>query len=272
MKKLFNIALVGLLFLGLQSCSDSNSVFPEPDLSAVNDEIAVNRVYEDMDNYTLTVLESSGLGARIMASQNESICAGVDINVNRDTKKIIVDFGQGCTSSSGITRKGKVILDYTGNFLFPGASVTTTFDGYEVEGLKVEGRRKITNTGIDLINSKVNLTVEVNNGKVTWPDNTFVSFNSEQVRSVSLGSQGYQIEITGTANGKGRAGANFNSSTISPLTVTQDCVDSGVLIPSRGVLGFVSGGAEVRIDYGTGTCDKTVILTYPGGSNEITFD
>ena len=73
-----------------------------------------------------------------------------------------------------------------------------------------------------------------------------MSFNSEQVRQVSLGSQGYQIEITGTANGKGRAGANFNSSTISPLTVTQDCVDSGVLIPSSGVLGFVSGGAEVR--------------------------
>lgn len=132
-------------------------------------------------------------------------------------KKIIVDFGAGCTSPNGVVRKGKILLSYTGsNFLFPGTSIVTTFEGYEVNGLKIQGTRTITNGGIDLLNSKVTLNVKIENGLITWPDNQTVTYSSTQVRQVSLGSSGYEVSVTGTASGKSREGFDYTATVLEP--------------------------------------------------------
>ena len=82
------------------------------------------------------------------------------------TKKIIIDFGTGCTSAEGVVRKGKVLLTYSGNLAFPGSTIITSFEGYEVNVLKLEGTRVLTNTGINLATSTITMTVKVENGNV----------------------------------------------------------------------------------------------------------
>lgn len=268
----FSFAILILLSVVLVSCSDSGDQDPaEPSLALVDDEFAINAAYEDLDFLTLDVLQSSGLGLRTLAVAD--LCTNTIVTHNEAAKKITVDFGAGCTSPNGVTRKGKVILSYTGtNFLFPGTAITTTFEGYEVDGLKVQGTRTITNGGIDLLKNKVTLNVKVENGLITWPDNTSVTYSSTQVRQVTLGAGGYEASITGTASGKSREGFDYTAATTEPLIVNEDCARTGVSVPSSGVLAFTFQGIAVSANYGSGTCDKVIDITYPGGSKQITLD
>lgn len=274
MKKSFNLFfLVGLVALISSSCgSDPTDELPEPDLSVVDDDVQINRNFEDLDNYTLTVLEENGLGARIFKSQLDEICEGVDILVDQENRRIVIDFGESCINDEGVERKGVVTLEYSGNFLFPGATVVTTFDGYEVDGLKIEGTRSILNSGIDLANNQISLAVSVENGVITWPDGSSATYESDQVRNVQLGNDGYEISITGTATGTSRSGIAYTSLVQSALEVNQPCVESGVWIPSAGIMVFDYENSTVTADFGTGACDRTLTLTYPGGSQEITVD
>jgi hypothetical protein len=275
MQKLFSIptlAFLGLILLMQFSCSDdTDPVKQELSLAVVEDEFVINAAYEDLDFLTLDVLQSSGLGFRTQSKAD--LCVSAEVTNDVNSKKIIIDFGTGCTSPNGVIRKGKILLSYTGsNFLFPGTSITAAFDGYEVNGLKIKGIRTITNAGIDLLKSKVTLNVKIENGIVTWPDNSSVTFSSTQIRQVSLGASGYEATITGTASGKSREGINYTATVVEPLVIKEDCAKKGIFVPSSGIMAFAYQGVEVSADYGAGACDKIVKLIYPGGSKEITLD
>lgn len=266
------IVFIGALLLTQQSCeSNEDPIAPEPSLNLIEDEFTINSSYEDLDFLTLDILQRSGLGLRTQSVAD--VCANTNINHDQSAKKITVDFGAGCTSPNGVIRKGKMILTYTGtNFLFPGTSIVTTFDGYEVNGLKIQGSRTITNAGLDLINNKVTLNVKIENGVITWPDNSSVTYSSNQIRQVTLGSAGYEVSATGTASGKSREGFDYTAAVSTPLVIKEDCARTGVYVPSSGVLAFTFQGIGASVDYGSGTCDKVVVLTYPGGTKEFTLD
>jgi hypothetical protein len=275
MQKLLSIPSLTLLslFLLMQfSCSeDTNPTEEDLSLAVVEDEFKINAAYEDLDFLTLDVLQSSGLGLRTQSKAD--LCASAAVTHDMNSKKIIIDFGSGCTSPNGVIRKGKILLSYTGsNFLFPGTSISATFDGYQVNGLKIQGIRTITNGGIDLINSKVTLNVKIENGIITWADNSSVTYSSTQVRQVSLSASGYEATVTGIATGKSREGNNYTAAVVEPLLIKEECAKKGIFIPSSGIVSFNYKGAEVSVNYGSGTCDKVVNLTFPGGSKQITLD
>ncbi len=275
MKKInsfLSFAFLGALLLTQVACENTNDpIVPETNLDLVEDEFVINAAFEDLDFLTLDVLQSSGLGLRTTGIAD--ICANTVVTHDESAKKITVDFGAGCTSPNGVVRKGKVILAYSGtNFLFPGTSIVTTFEGYEVNGLKVQGTRTITNGGIDLINSRVTLNVKIENGVVTWPDNSSVTYTSTQIRQVSLGSAGYEVSATGTSSGISRKGFEYAATVTESLIIKEDCARTGVYVPSSGVLSFTFLGITASVDYGSGTCDKVVVVTYPGGTKELTLD
>jgi hypothetical protein len=277
MKNFFDSCGMGtLLFLVFfhTSCnSDSEEILQEPDLTIVNDDYFISKVFEDVDNITLTALNNSGLGVRMTEDISiTEICATAKASLDETGKKIIIDFGTGCTGTNGITRKGKVLLSYSGNLIFPGAKVVTNFDEYEVNGRKIEGIRTITNTGIDLATGSVSFAVKMENGKITWPDDTFVTLVNNQVRVVKLGGEGYEASITGTASGKSRDGIDYQTNVIDALVIKQTCLETGVWVPGLGTLQFLFAGIEVTVNYGIGICDKIVTITYPGGSKEVTLD
>jgi hypothetical protein len=268
-----SILLVAICF-GLFSCEkDPDAVVPEPDLSLVEDEFKINSALEDLDNLTLTTLQSSGLGLRVLAPSNSSICTTAVVNHNQSGKIITVDFGNGCTSPNGTLRKGKITFSYTTeNFLLPGFSVVTTFQGYEVNGLKVEGTRTITNTGINLQNFEVTLAVKVQNGKVTWSDGRTSTFTTDQIRKVTQSPTGYNASVTGTGSGTSKAGVSYTAAISEPLLITQSCAESGILLPNKGKINFTYQSTAVTVDYGLGECDKKLEITYPGGVKVVVID
>jgi hypothetical protein len=264
--------LFSFISFALFSCNEGlDSILPEPDLSLVEDEFEVSTVLEDLDNLTLNSLEASGLGFRTTAIANGTICSTATLNHDTAGKKITLDFGAGCTSN-GVSRKGKIIFTYTGSFLIPGSSVVTTFQGYEVNGLKVEGTRTITNTGINLQNFEITLAVKIQNGKVTWPDGKVSSFTTDQVRKISVTPSGYQASVTGSGNGTSKTGISYTATISEPLIVTQSCVESGISIPNKGKINFSYLSIIFTVDYGVGECDKKLTISYPGGVKEMILD
>jgi hypothetical protein len=275
--KLKSIQLLvwGLIFSSalMISCQDDqNPRNQEPDLAVVQDEFVINSSFEDMDNITLDVMKSNGFGFRTLGTS--ALCTGATTSHDLNGKKITVDFGTGCTGPQGIVRKGKIILSYSStNFLIPGTTIVTSFSGYEVNGIKITGTRTLTNTGVDLANSTITVNVKIENGRLTWPDNTFVTYTSNQVRLLKLtNTGGYEAKITGTASGKSRANFDYTATIKDPLVVKKDCVESGVFIPISGVLDFNYRGTTVTANYGDGVCDKKILVTYTGGSKVILLD
>ncbi|WPR75168.1 hypothetical protein [Algoriphagus sp. NG3] len=275
MKKLLNTPLVLLVLTGMLVAScDFNDDPSEPNYTIVEEDAEASIVFEDLDNLTLKVLSNSGLSARTAVDiPTGSICESAVITIDEESKKITVDFGEGCTNSNGVTRKGIINLTYTAHLLFPGAKIITTFDGYEVDGKKVEGTRTITNKEVDIETNAITLEVTIQNGKVTWADGSSVTVSSEQLRKINLGTQGnYEVSITGSASGTSRSGLDYTSSVTEALIYTRSCLETGVSTPLSGIVSFQFNEIEASVDYGDGTCDKMATVFYPTGSKQVTLD
>ena len=90
---------------------------------------------------------------------------------------LTIDWGTGCTNPDGITRSGKIINLYTGDMALTGSSVTTTYDNYTINGVKIEGTSKLshnTRRGIPELQNKYRISDF--NRKVTQPNGDYIIY------------------------------------------------------------------------------------------------
>ncbi|HET9747401.1 MAG TPA: hypothetical protein VFP97_16915 [Chitinophagaceae bacterium] len=191
-------------------------------------------------------------------------CASVTVNPqNSFPKTIVIDFGNGCTSQDGISRKGKInitLSDYVHN---PGAVAVMTFENYFTAGYKVEGTITWTNTSTP---NGISWTRQISDGRVTVP------------------LSGYYWTHAGTKNVAQTAGAN------TPLNLLDDVYsvtgDHTVTNPagktrtvtilealekkttchnvSKGKMKIQAQTHFAILDYGDGTCDNVATITIDG--------
>jgi hypothetical protein len=164
------------------------------------------------------------------------------------------------------------LLFYSDRFILAGSRVIATFDNYYINGNKIEGKRTVTNAGLNLIEGTISLVVKIENGKIIWPDNAFVTVESDQTREIRLGSDGYKASILGNSKGKSREGIDYTSDVVEALIVTESCFESGVWVPNTDVLKFNFENSDVTVDYGASTCDKAVTINYPSGLKDVILD
>ncbi len=147
-----------------------------------------------------------------------------------------------------------------------------TFDGYEVDGKKIEGTRKITNQGFE--NSESTFEVRITNGKVTWPDNTYATFDGAFVKKykVILDPLSISMTVTGQATGRHRFGSAYTAAIQNALSYLHDCTKTGNWVASSGVLQLVSGEEVFNLDFGSGACDKEIEVTHKGNKYFLKLD
>jgi len=187
--------------------------------------------------------------------------------------KVVIDFGAGCTGRDGRTRKGKIIIVYTGPLFVPGNSTTTTFDGYAVNDISVEGTHKISNVSTQSIKS---FRVVVLAAKLTKPSGDFTQWNSEKTISQieGLGTPLFPLDdvftLDGGANGSVKKGDRFfqwSTNIKEPLVKKFVCrwIVKGIVVMRK------SNTAVAELNYGNGTCDNKATLTVNGQVREITL-
>ncbi len=198
--------------------------------------------------------------------------------------QVVVDFGTtGCTRpSDGHTRKGKIITIYTNRLIVPGAVATTTFDGFYLDTIKVEGTLTISNTSPSATNILARqFTVDVTNGKLSTPDGNYVNWNSHKIitQTEGLSTPLYPMDdvfqVEGTANGLSK---NGNMLVAWQSTITKPLIkEFGCRWITEGKVKIIRASSNTAaswigyLDYGTGNCDNLATVTINGVSYQITL-
>ncbi|HYE56755.1 MAG TPA: hypothetical protein VD996_18035, partial [Chitinophagaceae bacterium] len=148
--------------------------------------------------------------------------------------KVVLDFGNGCTGRDGRLRKGKIITVYSGPLIFPGSMVETSFDGYSVNRIQVEGTHRVENKSTL---QKRTFAITVDNGKLTKPDGDYSQWSSAR----TLPDNPLIKRFTCRWIVKGKMAIRNNSSDVAV------------------------------IDYGNGLCNNKATITINGQAYEITL-
>jgi len=266
---------IGCLML-FASCEKEDSM-PSTQLNETEEtsqEVDLTSTLEDIDEVTLTGFQRNGFGNRSLVTLEEDLCEKVKIEWMPNAKKMIIDFGAGCTSPRGVTRKGKIIVTYTGRYWEPGSKITSTFENFYINDRKIQGTRIITNEGFNEKDNFFTFKTIVEGGKIIWPDGTFRTFESRHVRRVFLprGDGGIIYKVSGGSKGINRMGNEYVVEITSPLVFVERCIRSGNRIPSEGVLSLkVESRGEMKIDFGKDTCDREVSITKGGETKVISL-
>ncbi len=200
---------------------------------------------------------------------------------------VVVDFGTtGCTGPDGRVRKGKVITEYTNRLIYPGAIATTTFDGFYVDAIHVEGTHKISNisgTPVPPANIARKFRVEVINGKLTRPDGNYIEWDSDKTITQIEGlttpdfPRDDAFKIEGSAHGTVKRGnllVRWESVITEPLIRRLTCqwIVKGRIRTVRVNLPDPNNSRWAAVlDFGAGICDNQATITINGITRQITL-
>jgi hypothetical protein len=200
---------------------------------------------------------------------------------------IVLDFGTtGCPGPDGRVRRGKIITEYTNRLIYTGAIATTTFVGFYVDGIHVEGTHKISNISgspVPPANLARKFRVEVINGKLTGPDGNFIEWDSDktitQVEGLATPDMPKDdaFEITGAADGyvkRGNLLVRWESTITVPLLRRLTCrwIVRGRIRTVRANLPDPTNSRWAAVlDFGAGNCDNQATITINNITRQITL-
>ena len=264
------LLIIGALTFGFSACQKNKLIDETETASAQNFNAA--EIEDDNAQIMADQAETNGeINLRLPAAEQAANllgCATVTKDSLSTPKKITIDFGTGCTNNNGVTRKGKVIVTYTGRYRDAGTVIHITSENYYVNANKVDIDRTITNNGE---NSAGHLWYSiVSNRKVTFPDGTFsTSSTDDKTREWIEGSNTPRefsddvYKVNGTATHTSRRGIVYDASTETTLTRKVSCHQF-----TEGVVKIIRYGQRDRfgvIDFGNGECDDEATVTLDNG-------
>jgi hypothetical protein len=284
-EKIASIALIGGI-LAVASCNEEDRL-TIADTQDITEEAVTDSYFQDMDDMAGVAMSSpsdeeysGGRKATTITISDERFgCQGVLVSIEPDATSsldipkgiLTVDFGiLGCTVNGNV-RTGKLIFEYNGRRFVDGSTVKTTTNNYTINGVKLEGTRLLKNvTGSTSEAPKFNAILE--NGKATFADGTVAERESDitwqWVRTANPSGDYLQIDQASTASGKTRGARTYTVSLTEALKYKRFC---GIAV--EGIKKYViDGSKEITIDYGDGTCDKSVIITVNGVTRNLTVD
>ncbi len=260
--------------------AEASRVSSEADSEA---EIVFNGLFDDAIGVNTEVgIGGTGVFGRIFACPDVTV-----IRLNSPAPfpvKIVLDFGAtGCMGNDGHLRKGKIIAEYSGPLLIPGASATAIFDGFYLDSTKVEATYKITNISpaIPTTPPTRQFRVEVNGAKLIRPSGSFIDWTSvkviTQIAGLDTGVPTDDVfKIEGNAHGKVKRGplvVAWESLITEPLVKRFDCRRWIVRGKVRTVRATspVTGPWVAVLDFGTSGCDNRATITINGILHQITL-
>lgn len=262
--------LVLSLVLSISSCKkrqDNRST------TTSQDNAAAEAGFDDLYKVTESAIKDNDLEKSAMSfSSIYGNCATVTITPPLpDTtfpKTITIDFGTtNCQDSYGVERRGVITAEITGKYRDVGTSIIITPSNYFLNDNKIEGTKTVQNLGPNA-DQNTEFSVEISNGKVTYTDGKYTTYESSRIREWVIGesTEGLlgvlddEYDITGTASGVDRNGRSYDMTITSPLRVAVLCK-----WVKQGILEIQPEDLYLRkVDFGNGDCDATVSVEING--------
>lgn len=268
-KNLFTLFAFSSVFI-LNACQKQDAG-PDPEIETTFKMSEDQAVSESLNDDANVVFFESAVNANLyrtaqpVQTTNSRSCATVTITPqNSFPKTIVIDFGAGCTSADGITRKGKiniVLSDYVHN---SGSTAVITFDNYYTFGYKVEGTITWTNTSTP---NEISWSRQVSNGKIIAPLNGYYYWLHEGIKYVTqtagantpLNLLDDVYSVTGNHTVTNPAGKNRTATILEALEKKTTCHNV-----TKGKIKIQGPNHFAVLDYGDGTCDNIATISIDG--------
>jgi hypothetical protein len=288
--RIASMSLIGTI-LAIASCKDEDRLTGQ-DTQDINEEATTDTYFQDMDDMAGVTMNASSdsqlSGGRVAASTTITIkdddrlnCSGITVTITPDANSvsehpqgvILVDFGTtGCMDNRGNVRTGQLKFTYNGRRFQVGSTITVEAINYTVNGIKLEGIRSLTNvTGSTDTSPKFNAVLT--GGKATFPDGQValrasnITWQWDRGATAALTDDVLTIDPA-SASGKTRGGRAYTVTVLTALKYKRFC---GMAV--AGVKKYVlDQSKEVTIDYGDGSCDKSLTITVNGAIHHISVN
>ncbi|MCB0520786.1 MAG: hypothetical protein H6577_21610 [Lewinellaceae bacterium] len=266
----FTILTVAIAFTACRLDKDNNvdEGFTESITTTSEDQSTAENYFQDAEDQEDWAIETRDGGGGFTGCPTVTV-EPADASFPRT---ITIDFGDGCEGPYGRIRKGKIIVEQSAAIWEEGSVRTATFDQFFVDNAQIEGLRTIINEGYDQ-NGNITFSRTVSNGKITFPNGTSTTWESNYLLTQTAGGQTPFIlsdnvfEVTGNANGINRNDKAYTATIEEPLLKNKLCPWL-----SQGLITLTIDSKTLTLDYGTGTCDNKATLTLPNGAQqEITI-
>ncbi len=271
---LFVIFAALLLLAFVSSCEDKEVKFSEDETIAYSTDGSSEAAFASVEgvlNEGMNYVEENGM-ARTAATQSVLDCATLTLGGTKSSGVLDIDFGDGCTAIDGRVWQGKISLKYTGRRFVEGSYVTATFTNFYIDGYKIEGDVKSTTVSVNLQQAQATFNVLVTNGKLTWPDESFATWNAERTHTWTISDNGLSLSVEGTAYGVNVFGTEYSTEINQPLIFKSECVPSSAYIAIQGIKTITVGeDLSILVDYGAGACDRSVKISIGRQSKDVNF-
>lgn len=269
--------LLSFVFIFFMACEDGEETivtFEVDEISAYESEESVESLFDVVESITNSAIKHSDAnsGGRVAETTDpELVCATVGFTGTRQNGRVEINFGVGCKGPDGKVRKGIIVVEYEGHWLVSGSVIYTVLKDFYIDDIKIEGTRILSN--VSEVSGTLVYTVGIMEGKVTWPDETFLTRSSERTHTLTFGDTlvDFELEVEGVASGTTRLGVHYTAETIEPLVFKSSCRGSAYFPVSGSKTITIPEKPVITVNYGEGDCDKTFRITIGEGSKEVTM-
>lgn len=288
LKTLFSIAIVlisaAILITACKKNSSSSTATPNDNSAAANlstNGATADNAFDDALNIGVQTGYAQNID-NLNGQKNGSttlgynFCATVTVKPTPGTTfpdTLIVDFGNGCTSTDGILRSGSITYIFSGKLSTPGTTISATFNNYVLNGDTLEGVYSITNASTL---SAITFTTSVTNGKISYPNDTSYSFSGTKTAVLQIPPSNisdpttFVFDITGGYTVSDSYGESLTATVSTPLVREETCKN---IVQGVTSFKYTNGNASLSgdINYGNGTCDNLAVITIGSFTETVTL-
>lgn len=283
-----SVAVCTLLFTATSCKKDNAPSGPDATEVATATQVVINNeiaIQPYSESFGIVLDQSSELSASLIRTGNGSIlrpgnsldnkCYETTItpaDVYQFPKTVTRNFGDGCKGADGKLRSGKIISVFSDLFYVEGATVTTTFENYQVDSFAVSGTMTIKNAFSNVPDTTYAIKVNIADATVSsvatgfWRKvNADLTFTQVKV-SPNYYSPLQPYGTTGVINGENSIGIKWTSEVTKPVIRKISCQ-----WPVSGTVTYQwnSNADKATVDYGDGDCDNKAAFSYKGFSKSI---
>jgi hypothetical protein len=260
------VLLIAGISLAIAGCKKEKDEEPKTDTSAAVNNAMAEAAFDNATQWSDLAMAGRGLKSTLLDTGYMGTCVLATLDFTTMPYTLVIDFGAtNCLCDDQKYRRGKIIVNFNGNYWATGTVISYSFDNYFINDNQITGTKTVTNMGRNSSNNfwwntVVNGSViKANNGGTfTWSSTRQHEWTEGETTPFIWWDDVYLI--TGSASGTSVDGKTYTIAITSPLRKKLNCewLQSGTLNIQ------VEGLPLIVLDYGNGSCDNVATATING--------
>ncbi|MEP7169733.1 MAG: PKD domain-containing protein, partial [Bacteroidota bacterium] len=260
----YNVKLTGTNDAGFSYIIKAVNVEPDTELTSSRNYVLAESVFANV--FTIIEEAASGCGSGILNS-----CSTITNDTISAPHILTINFGSSnCTGADQKSRRGKIIVSYTGHFNDSAGVHQVSFINFYESNHRITGSISRTNNGHNS-SSHLNYSLSFSTKLFLANSSDSIIWNAQRTIEWTQGESTYSFcqddiyKITGTTSGIIFRGKSFSA--IITTAVQKQILCAPVTI---GKINLTPSGKTIRtIDFGNGSCDFTVAVSLNGKTTNI---